>query len=175
MRIRKNGKIIKLTESDLKIITRKVLREDMKSFTTALGPGVHQYYNKQKKALLTKLIKEFFPYNGYLCTLKNKYDDVYEYLIENNELDDFLRVLFENLFRQPVEVGFDSDNLVVESKLPNTKNKDLYVERDCKWEKFDYDINGNLIYKENSDGEWEKFDDPPITESRRYFRNRRKR
>ena len=164
MMLESKKKVIKITESDLKIISKKVLREDMKS----------QFYNKQKKELLTKLKKEFFPYNGYLCTLKNKYDHVYEYLIENNELDDFLRVLFENLFRQPVEVGFDSNNLVVESKLPNTKNKDLYVERDCKWEKFDYDINGNLIYKENSDGEWEKFDEP-IAESRRYFRNRRKR
>lgn len=171
MRIRKNGKIIKLTESDLKIISKKVLREDAKS----------QFYNKQKKEVMNKLKKEFFPYNGYLCTLKNKQNvDVYEYLKENKELDDFLRVLFENIFRQPVEVGFDSDNtFVVESKLPNTKNKDLYVESsDCKWEKFEYDNKGNLIYKENSDGEWEKFDDdniPPIAESRRYFRNRRKR
>ena len=139
MRIRKNGKIIKLTESDLKMITKKMLKE---------------YREEMSFNNIAALMKDEFP--------------LFQNMEGFNLTQPELVYVFSTIFEQPVFIKGNS----IEDEYGNQ----IYHEKpNGEWTKSEYDYNGNLIYKETSDGEWEKFDGPPMAESRRYFRNRRKR
>jgi len=62
------------------------------------------------------------------------------------------------IFNQPVSVQLSFENPLAESNKVYNKNGNIiyYEDSDGDWEKREYDQYGNKIYYENSDGYWHK-------------------
>jgi hypothetical protein len=90
MRIRKNGKIIKLTESDLKIITRKVLREEV-NYKDSNKRGT--FYRNLRKWVIPDLPKDE---DGIIDSLKEYglFDDILNFDLLDVVIKDVLEERF---------------------------------------------------------------------------------
>ncbi len=95
-----------------------------------------QFLNK-----IIKVMKDDFP------LFKNMKS--YGFNLSDQELD----YVLSGIFGEPVV----RDGYYVTS---NTTYKDFYYERSdgSSWKKWEYDNNGNIIYKEGSDGVWVKYE-----------------
>jgi hypothetical protein len=119
-------KIIRLTESDLTIIVKKILIEG----------------NESEDKFINKILNVLdIPYFKNLKSMgidKGQYEDI-----------------FSNLYNQPVSVKYDiNDNGIVYDSLYNDLYYENIGSN--YWEKREFDENGKQIYYEDSNGYWTK-------------------
>ena len=82
---------------------------------------------------------------------KNMEDD---YGLKQEEYE----LVLGKIFNQPISVQLSFENPLAESNKVYNKNGNIiyYEDSDGDWEKREYDQYGNKIYYENSDGYWYK-------------------
>jgi hypothetical protein len=139
MRIRKNGKVIRLTESDLISIKRKVLREEIDL----------KYFNKVVTLFMVDFKKNKI---GFLKSLQNYLSP------QTKDLHiKILKRIFKDLGYNDVLVDYVEGGLMI---YDNTNKRLIYNERpNGYWQKTEYDNDNNIVSKKTSDDEIEKYDD----------------
>tara|TARA_R110000803_G_scaffold163485_2_gene227147 strand:+ start:3841 stop:4266 length:426 start_codon:yes stop_codon:yes gene_type:complete len=139
MRIRKNGKVIRLTESDLISIKRKVLREEIDL----------KYFNKVVTLFMVDFKKNKI---GFLMSLQNYLSP------QTKDLHiKILKRIFKDLGYNDVLVDYVEGGLMI---YDNTNKRLIYNERpNGYWQKTEYDNDNNIVSKKTSDDEIEKYDD----------------
>ena len=101
--------------------------------------------------------------------MNKKYERYIEYIVNDIEAPYFKNIkemyglrpdeyelILSKVFNQDVKVDIIVANMYVYDRQRNT----LYYENDStgNWIKYEYDINGNLIYSEDSNGYWVKYE-----------------
>jgi len=112
------------------------------------------------KRLIKKILKEDRQeqyLNRIIEVMKNDfplYKNLKLYGFTDQLSEEEMNYIFSGIFGEPVRKNF----MFVRGVRIYNKNGDmLYLENsDGYWVKYEYDDNGNIIYFENSDGYWEK-------------------